>query len=1692
MKKRLLAMMMAIVMVMTLLPTSALAVGGDANAPKTSVSVAPDSPVQITKAVSAENGAYKLTLDAYATGTVSTTDPTPSDIVLVLDVSGSMADKLSDKDRQTKLEALTSAVNSFIDETAAQNAKITDDAKKNRISIVKFAGDKSDNVGNDTYETGFIFTQTNNYSQIVKGLTTVDPAGQNSLQAEVNKLTAAGATSADYGMELAQTALQGSAADRHKVVVFFTDGEPNHDNGFNVKVAAAAINSAKTLKTDGAKIYTIGVMKGADPNDTNSNINKYMNAVSSNYPNASATVTEYVFRPDEINITLGDSAEGSYYKAASDASELTHIFDEISTEITSGVEADDTSVLTDTISEYFVPSGITAAADGKVSGGVKVFKVEASGTDAAPEWGTPVDITGQVAVTLKGKTIEVTGFDYSDKGNLVVNKNGNWQGYKLQLEFNIAADTACTTWQSGTHYYPTNVAGANNAENAGLAYGENGKTELTESPEVAVTAYSVTYNGNGNDGGNAVTDAKAYIPGATVTVQKNTFTKTGYQFTAWNTQANGEGTAYTETFTMAKENVDLYAQWTKDESATKKASYSVEYYKDENKDDTQTVQQDIWVGDNILTVNKEAINTTDKYAGYVFDKTDPETIPDTIADKGVIKVYYAKDENGDQIPDKYQALVKFESADATKGTVAGTGAVQVFTFKNAEGEYLTSGNVTPSLANVTTTPADGFAFDIWTKDGEQADPSQLIPNVNGGTTIIFKANWKSNVVTITFDANGGAWAADVANYTMDADNKTASKTYKPSDKVEKIATDPTNGTKKFVGWGITADATEPLSLWVLGPKAAKLKELTKGTGILYAIWEDAAQPTEKLNYTTCQHYIDEKGNEVGTVDVGGVDLLALQGTKISKLIQHLEKDQNYFGQKYLYDRTKTTVNDAEYKAETMTLNTNGTAIDLYYYLDEWNDENDKVTGGDGTPDKYQALVKFESADATKGTVTGEGAVQVFTFKDNATKGDVTPALTNVELQPKDGFVFDYWTKDNGTEPVDLATTIKDVPGGTTITFKANWKSNVVTITFDANGGAWAADVAGYTMNADKTTASKKFNLSDTVEKITPDPVQDGKKFSGWGVKLDENGKPSDKIVAYPLLETSATAAAHKRIFDEKPIIFYAMWEDAAQPTEKLNYTIHQHYIGSNGKQDAQFNDELPKTASAGTKISDLIPAELQKNRKYYYQTYIYLSSETKIVNDNVATPVADDTVLNKDNTQIHLYYYLDAWNDENNTLTGGDNIPDKYQAVVTYKVVGGTWKDKTTDDQVQVFTLKTKNEETGVWEDVTPAPVLGDTIPTGMISSYSRTASQSWDKDITKDTKVTESVTYTYTFTKGSSGGGGGSSSTHYYISLKKVDAQDGEALSGAKFGLYLDGKQIATATSDRNGIVRFSMGSSNYRSLTDKSNLYCQELTAPEGYKLSNEKIAVSKKDVSTSSSMSDKNAKTVKNSRSKTPSMLNGKDHFAYIVGYPDKTVHPQSSITRAEVATIFFRLLTEETRTANATKTNNYADVSSDKWYNQAVSTLSAMGIIKGDSRGNFNPNAPITRAEFAAIAARFDKTEDVAVASFGDVATHWAKPEISVAANNGWINGYTDGTFHPDSRITRAEAMAMINRVLQRLPESKADLLDGMIQWSDNADTSKWYYLAVQEATNSHYYELKANQHEKWTKLRENRDWTELEK
>ena len=228
------------------------------------------------------------------------------------------------------------------------------------------------------------------------------------------------------------------------------------------------------------------------------------------------------------------------------------------------------------------------------------------------------------------------------------------------------------------------------------------------------------------------------------------------------------------------------------------------------------------------------------------------------------------------------------------------------------------------------------------------------------------------------------------------------------------------------------------------------------------------------------------------------------------------------------------------------------------------------------------------------------------------------------------------------------------------------------------------------------------------------------------------------------------------------------------------------------------------------------------------------------------------------------------------------------------------------------------------------------------------------------------------------------------------------------------------------------------------------------------------------------------------KDTGMLNKTDHFAYVIGYPDGTVHPNGQITRAEVATIFFRLLRDEVRDGAFTTSNTYSDVAYGKWYNNPISTMSALGIITGYPDGTFKPNKPITRAEFAAIAARFDETQSGKSATFSDVIGHWAAKEIGIAYYNDWIKGYPDGTFKPDQNITRAEAMTLINRVLERKPESPADLLTNMNKWTDNMDTSKWYYLDVQEATNSHAYTRKTFNYELWRQMLPDPDWSRYER
>ena len=220
-----------------------------------------------------------------------------------------------------------------------------------------------------------------------------------------------------------------------------------------------------------------------------------------------------------------------------------------------------------------------------------------------------------------------------------------------------------------------------------------------------------------------------------------------------------------------------------------------------------------------------------------------------------------------------------------------------------------------------------------------------------------------------------------------------------------------------------------------------------------------------------------------------------------------------------------------------------------------------------------------------------------------------------------------------------------------------------------------------------------------------------------------------------------------------------------------------------------------------------------------------------------------------------------------------------------------------------------------------------------------------------------------------------------------------------------------------------------------------------------------------------------------------FNTSDHFAYVQGYPDGTVKPDGSITRAETAAILFRLMSDDSRTAYYAAASNFRDVSADSWYSVYVATLDSAGVIADSADGLFRPNEAITRAELAAMLAQF-AAQQTAAGSFSDVAaSHWAARAIALCAKLGWINGYPDGTFRPDENVSRAELMAMLNRATGRAPKSAGALLKDMRTWKDNANEDAWYYLDVQEDTNSHSYTVSPT--ERWTALNAGPDWAKYE-
>ena len=1192
MKKRILSAFLVLCMMLTMVPTAALAAedpGGGNGSDR--VHTESNDGIVVDKTVNYDgDGNYSLTLEAYVTNEVTKgSKTTPLDIVLVLDVSGSMAQNTTsytyeatqetnwsysdidswwadeyyykvgesyyevhavwerkgsfpnryteyslyysddngirhslgeparDEDSTilsntvlytrrndgstSKLSAMKTAVNSFIDqvaENAAGDTSTTEDNVIHRISIVKFGSDNRDSVGNGHNRSGY------NYSQVVKDLTEVSSNVQE-LKSTVNSLDASGATQVNYGLKHAQRVLSGdqqyglggAREEAKQVVVVFTDGQPTSGSSWEGGVAADAVNLACDLKDGGVTVYTIGMFEDADPSDTDGRFNKYMNGVSSNYPNAEVTNWRGDRTQDWDDCKLGGRVtEGNYYFAADDAEELENAFSTIADNVsTSKVAAGANTVLSDTLSEFFTfPEGLTGSSDG---GMVQYAEVKGQDADGSYTWYEPETLTGVTpVVNADSKTITVKGFDYTANAvTKTTNQDGTvtWSGGKLVLTFPIQPDVN-GSW-SAAETYVTNDTDEHKAGLSGYMVDEkpNQSLELAESPEAPVETYQVLYDANADDADGTVTDSKYYITGGEAMVLQNMFTRPGYEFTGWNTEKNGAGTPYAagSAITIENTNVTLYAQW---KSST--ASYRVEYYQQNLKDDNYSI-----VADDTLTpsgtVGDTATAEIKEYEGFTYNENRSNS-SGIIAEDGtlVLKLYYDRNE--------YTVTYEYE------GTVP-AGAPEV------PGEQTYKYGETVELAKMPD--VTDYRFSGWySEDVALSGGSFTMPD----HAVVIKGSFSQlNSYTVTYDLNGGT--------------TTSSQTVFPGlaygDKTPRIE-DPTKEPSElysyeFTGWSpeiadtVTGDITYraeytrterefTVTYYLDGTLYAEPESYTYGeTVVIKKQAEDATEWTtndlqesdiieglfympehnvvftattdgtvtpDECTYTVVYHYVDRDGNE--ETETTPENESSTTGTPVSGLY---DTDRtSYNGSTYIFDRAE--LNNVEIIGGE-TLQAGHNSIDVYYDIDELGPDDEP----DGTPDKDQIVFTYVSADHAMGFVSLEKEVVT---GDRTGMASPTGAVATAE----EGCEFVEWTDDyyHRTDTNAGMKYLAGLPYDEDTTFTAYFQKvgeepgNTISVIFLAENGTFSNGQTTYTAIVE-VNADGKYRLAEgDILEATPD------------------------------------------------------------------------------------------------------------------------------------------------------------------------------------------------------------------------------------------------------------------------------------------------------------------------------------------------------------------------------------------------------------------------------------------------------------------------------------------------------------------------------------------------------------------------------------------------------------------------------
>lgn len=1755
MMKRIIALLLALILTVGLLPTVALAAEG--NPPTTdSGSVTKEASkdnLNLVKTVTKEGDNYKVTLESWATGTVtSSSTPVPMDIILLLDQSSSMDDWFTssskteynrlnrtngkiyrdfrdklyvyekseyvkvnvkreiivlDKNKYTytwnggsfvsygnndypaktfyyqttntssqkKIDALKTAVNKFVTKVSEE---ATSKKVDHRVAIVGFA---SKNSGKYYENTELLSTQSEvNYANAsadnYKNALVSAKTNKNRLDTAINRLDASGDTYPEYGFDMAnqifaQYPIQ-AGENRQRVVIMFTDGYPapaNTDN-FNVGMANNAINNAKRCKDNNAKVYTIGIFDGADPSASIENYsqngrlneavaaNRYMHFSSSNYPSAMA-----------LN-NGGTKGEGNFYFAASNADALNDIFDTISEEIsTDTTELDDSATIIDNI-----PGNFTIPAEAQ---GIKVYTAKCAGkTGETLTWAERASSPLQASsATVNGKTsVSVTGFNYSDEW-CGLDENNKPHGSKLIIEFTIAHNN-----YGGTQ--PTN-AGASIKD-------EEGKEVIkVDDPTVPVTiskpddvftqANEKTYNGSGFD-----------ILSEVATKANTLADGTNNAFVDIEVKITVEGTDYIYTISKGQQS----GTW--NQTASPKTSPNV---KDEDKNGTPEAYEypvtitfkDAAEGSNALNSTTATAKFKIKYAEATVkanNKSKKATEPDPDFDatvEGMVngekaeeKLTYdiARTDAGNNTvgdhptikPDgsTYQNNYKVTYETGTL-TITADSTEKVLTIKGHQSEVTYDGDShTVSGYDVTyptgTSEAD---FTITLKNGKTGIVTETNVKTDGD------GKYMMGLIAGDFNVESSKYSNVKVSYTEDGYLKInprpitlksgdASKTYDGAALTKKEVTVTSGnfvsgegldynvtGSRTEVGtsentYTYTAKAGTTLTNYTIteekGDLTVTLPDLTARPNVIVnCVNTEVPAHTEKnTSLTNADHYT-----------------VSTEATKVdgqnayTRTITLTEAGKNHFiSSEYV----------SEYGSHTPATNGNVTEITMTYseVNGEWawraSHTNFRLNVECTTP-----TVEVDLGNYIKKTLTGTNFHENFeatftvevTYTDDNDSGTATGSVRFTGADTKDfGFVSTVELKKNHVYKFTATERADNVPG---VDYDTRTYSFALKITAEGDvvfgsvvEGVFVADETDnkyvtitntYTEPKEPRVVSKTVVTTDMVDTLPPSVSSDIEAFKN---KVD---------ILYPVVNGEASTLEVP--YGTKSVtLLYKITVNAGTKT-----SMQFEDVGA--ERVSVFDDDNVDVSQVGRTFTVRFYRGVTTADIYVAKTYknLVFDSNGECTVENVISEEikATTTVTEKDPNKL--------------TINFADFVKKELTATGT----------KTASDVD--FTVDVKGKEQTTIIASAEGEEAISTYADEFDPKYSRTLTAHFDSITGGEVKTAR---FTGTTVEIDHAG-------YYTFFLgEEKGTRTGVTYDETRYTLYIN----VRLDQNENKLYVSSMGAIRTNADGTWENIALIEMVNDEPVRTTNYITFHNTIDTG----KDDYYPIIIPTIINKDTGMLNKTDHFAYVIGYPDGTVHPNGQITRAEVATIFFRLLRDEVRDGAFTTSNSYSDVAYGKWYNNPISTMSALGIITGYPDGTFKPNKPITRAEFAAIAARFDETQSGKSATFSDVIGHWAAKEIGIAYYNDWIKGYPDGTFKPDQNITRAEAMTLINRVLERKPESPADLLTNMNKWTDNMDTSKWYYLDVQEATNSHGYTRKTFNYELWRQMLPDPDWSRYER